>query len=319
MKHSFSVLFVDDEEQTRKYFKMGLKPHFEIFTAASVAEAKEILATNGHQIGVVITDQRMPGGNGVELLRFLKSDYPKIIRLLATAYSDLAEAIEAVNSGEIFRYIQKPWKDFDSLRIELSQAMDLFETRQQRDELLREKFTIRKKITKVERIRMLASLVTGLGFKFCAIQDLLKNFSAEEDNEEVVIENLDFGKADILEAKFQIDLASKIKDRLTNFDGKNLDKDFISGFLQTNAIDNGDKINFQINLPKNNNFLISNSTGFESEAGLNLLALCLFAKQHNASLAINMNNTILNCEIDKNGRGDVVDDLENTILSAILA
>ncbi len=314
-KHSFAVLFVDDEDQTRKYFNMGLKAYFEIFTAASVAEAKEILASHGDKIGVVITDQRMPGGNGVELLRFLKSHYPRIVRLLATAYSDLAEAIEAVNSGEIFRYIQKPWKDFDALRMELSQAMELFETKQQRDELLKEKFTIRKKMTKIERIRMLVCLSNVLGFRFFAIQELLRILADGENQNEVIIKDLDFGKEDVLEARFQMDLAEKIKNKINLMAGKTIDKAFIAEFLKVELVDD---CKFKINLNAQNNFLISGKDILESDECLNLLVLCLVLDKENSALDIDFDNGVLSCKISKDGGKDVVDNLENIIFSALL-
>jgi FixJ family two-component response regulator len=317
-KHSFDVLFVDDEEQTRKYFKMGLKTHFEIHTAASVAEAKEILQNHSDKIGVVITDQRMPGGNGVELLRFLKSHHPRIVRLLATAYSDLAEAIEAVNSGEIFRYIQKPWKDFDSLKMELSQAMELFETKQQRDELLREKFTIRKKMTKVERIRLLSTITTALGSRFEAIQELLKILVEEENQDEVILENLDFGKQEIVEAKFQLNLIESLKNQMTILNGHNLDKATIDKLLQVNASDDGE-IKFAINLKENSNFLITSANNFKSDNLLNLLALCLFVDQKNATIVFRVENESLNCQIKIGNKSTEANNLENIILLALLA
>lgn len=311
-KHAFSVLFVDDEEQTRKYFKMGLKSHFDIFTAESVAQAKEILATEGDKIGVVITDQRMPGGNGVELLRFLKNQYPKIIRLLATAYSDLAEAIEAVNSGEIFRYIQKPWKDFDALRIELSQAMELFEIKQQRDELLREKFTIRKKMAKVERIRMIFSMATSLGVNITAVQELLKILANEESSNEIILDNLDFGKQDILEARFQINLAQEIKNKMTNWNGQNIDKANVFNLLQVEV---SEDLQFKIAL--NNNFLTADSNNFNEDGMVNLLVLCLICDSKNMVVNMELSEGVISCEIVAGGSKS--DELENIILLAILA
>jgi len=157
LKSSFAILFVDDEEKLRKYFAMSIQKDFEVLCAANVEEAKKVLEENHERIGVVLTDQRMPGGNGVILLKHLKDNYPAIIRLLTTAYSDLTDAIDAINKGEIIRYIQKPW-DFNLLANELSSAMELFELRKQCDSLMAEKFAIKKKTEKLNRVKLLMSL-----------------------------------------------------------------------------------------------------------------------------------------------------------------
>ena len=93
----FSVLFVDDEEKALKYFSRLYSEDFDILTAASVAAAKEVLSEKADSIGVLITDQRMPEAKGVDLLNYAREQHPQIVRLLTTAYSDLNDAIEAVN------------------------------------------------------------------------------------------------------------------------------------------------------------------------------------------------------------------------------
>ena len=104
----YSILFVDDEEKALKYFSRLFSDEFTILTAPDTEKAKAILQENHQDIGVLITDQRMPEETGVTLLKHAKDNYPNIIRLLTTAYSDLSDAIEAVNKGEILRYITKP-------------------------------------------------------------------------------------------------------------------------------------------------------------------------------------------------------------------
>lgn len=215
IKSQFQILFVDDEENARKYFDKGLKHNFNILTAASVDDAIEVLQEHHQNIAVVVTDQRMPGGNGVKLLKFLREKYPHIIRLLTTAYSDLTEAIDAVNSGEIFRYIQKPW-DYQLLKTELQQAVDLFELRSEYNKLLHEKIMVRRKITKIERAKSLilfAKTLNFIRFSDISVQNFIKKFvvtstelEADED-----WQSFDFGNSDILETKFFLDVISKIQ------------------------------------------------------------------------------------------------------------
>lgn len=157
----FAVLFVDDEEMARKYFSRSLTSELEVLTAASVADARVLLAEHAERIAVLVTDQRMPGGNGVELLRYAREHHPQIIRLLTTAYSDLDEAIEAVNRGEIFRYVTKPW-DVDQLQVEVGQALELFWLRRERELLLAEKLAARSRLLQLNRARDLLNMAAGM-------------------------------------------------------------------------------------------------------------------------------------------------------------
>ena len=111
----FFVMYVDDETQSLKYFRKSFDKDFRIVTAENTNAALEILASQGQEIGVLITDQRMPGALGTELLTQTKQLYPEITRILATAYSDLDTAVEAVNEGGAFRYLTKPW-NMDELK-----------------------------------------------------------------------------------------------------------------------------------------------------------------------------------------------------------
>ena len=124
-RQDYAILFVDDEEKSRKYFRRFFEREFRILTAVGVNEALDILARNDGGIAVVVSDQRMPGRKGIELLKEVCSTYPEVVRLLTTAFTDMDEAIEAVNSGEIFRYIIKPW-DLEALHKSLHDAMNLY-------------------------------------------------------------------------------------------------------------------------------------------------------------------------------------------------
>jgi len=121
----YAILFVDDEEKSRKYFRRYFEREFNILTAAGVSEALDILKQRSDEIAVLVSDQRMPERRGIELLKEVCSTYPEIVRLLTTAFTDMDEAIEAVNSGEIFRYVTKPW-DLEALHKSLHDAMNLY-------------------------------------------------------------------------------------------------------------------------------------------------------------------------------------------------
>src|SRR5690606_27021600 len=81
-----------------------------------------------HSADLIISDMRMPGMNGAELLKQCNEKYPDMIRFLLTGYADLQSAIKAVNEGNIYRYIAKPW-DNDQLRGMVAEAIDLRDLR----------------------------------------------------------------------------------------------------------------------------------------------------------------------------------------------
>ena len=151
-KHT--ILFVDDEDKTRKMFEKLVAKDYRVLSADSVAQAKEVLAKEHANISVLVTDQRMPHELGVDLLRYVRKTYPAIIRILTTAYSDIDDAIEAVNAGEIFRYINKPW-NVDELLIELRFAVNFFEIEQDKAQLLAEKMSFSHNQSKMETLRYL--------------------------------------------------------------------------------------------------------------------------------------------------------------------
>lgn len=131
-----AVLYVDDEPKSVKYFGKALQRDFPILSAASAATAEAVLESDGDRIGVLISDQRMPVRSGVQLLARVKEHYPHIVRVLTTAHADLEAAVDAVNRGEIYRYILKPW-NIEVLRSELRGAMELYLRQRQEQELLR--------------------------------------------------------------------------------------------------------------------------------------------------------------------------------------
>ena len=157
----FALLFVDDEEQARKYFKLAFENDFQVLTAPSVDAAWEIVAAASPRVGVIITDQRMPEKTGTDLLGRVRRTNPDIVRILATAYADLEAAIDAVNSGAIFKYLVKPW-EVRELRITLRHAMEYFLLRRERDLLLKAKLSSLEHLLVADRVRSFAILAEGL-------------------------------------------------------------------------------------------------------------------------------------------------------------
>lgn len=131
----YAILFVDDEANTRKYFRRLFSDKFRILEAEDGVEALKVFRQHANEIGIIVTDQRMPNETGVGFLSKIAGDYPDIIKILSTAYSDIDAAIGSVNQGGIFRYITKPW-DIPQLEVTLRRAMEFFTVKRERDALI---------------------------------------------------------------------------------------------------------------------------------------------------------------------------------------
>jgi two-component system, probable response regulator PhcQ len=157
----YSILYVDDEAMSLKYFKANFEDRFRIMTALDASEAFRLFELHKDDIGILIADQRMPSMTGVELLEKVRQQRPKMLRMLATAYSDLDAAIAAVNTGAIYKYISKPW-DIPELEITLMRAMEFFIIQGERDALLREKISALHRLMMTGRLISLGLLASGL-------------------------------------------------------------------------------------------------------------------------------------------------------------
>jgi two-component system probable response regulator PhcQ len=156
-----AILFVDDEATAVKYFQRAIGQLAPVVTGGSVEEGKALLDAHADSLAVLVSDQRMPGEHGNELLRYARERYPHIVRILTTAYSELDQTVEAVNQGQIHRYIKKPW-DITALRMEMKQALELSGLRRERDQLVREKLMVLQKQTVATRVGMVHALCASL-------------------------------------------------------------------------------------------------------------------------------------------------------------
>jgi len=160
-KQAPAILYVDDEATALKYFQRALGSLAPVYVAESVEEGKRMLDEHADDIAVLVSDQRMPGAYGNELLFYAWDRYPHIVRILTTAYSELEHTVDAVNQGQIHRYIQKPW-DIAALRMELKQALALAKLQKEHSQLLREKLLVRQKQAVASRIGTLYTLAASL-------------------------------------------------------------------------------------------------------------------------------------------------------------
>lgn len=112
-KHA--ILIVDDEPDVLFSLTGLLRRDFQVHTAASGSEALEIMKE--HPVDVIMTDQRMPVMTGVELMQRVRSEHPEAIRIVFTGYADTRAVVDAINTGELYRYITKPWDPDDLVEV----------------------------------------------------------------------------------------------------------------------------------------------------------------------------------------------------------
>ena len=157
----FAVLYVDDEGKSLVNFTRAFGDDFKILTANKAADALQMVRDHSAAIGVLMTDQRMPGEKGVWLLERVRQFRPQIMRILVTAFADMDTAIAAVNSGAIYKYVSKPWNPAE-LELTLKQSLEFFMVQDERDQLLREKMSVLRNMMIADRIVSLGLLAAGL-------------------------------------------------------------------------------------------------------------------------------------------------------------
>jgi signal transduction histidine kinase len=138
------LLVVDDEPDLVQSVKDLLRFEYKVLGATRASEGLRIMSAENVQI--VMSDQRMPEMTGVEFLSSLRTTHPDTVRLLFTAYADLTAVIDAINQGNVYRYISKPWAP-EELRMVLKQALEYHSLHLERKRLLDE---VRQKNAQLE-------------------------------------------------------------------------------------------------------------------------------------------------------------------------
>lgn len=161
-----SILVVDDEPHVLSALERTLGEDYELETVPSAEEAVELMAAVG-SFAVVVSDMRMPGLSGAELFAKLRQTHPDTVRILMTGYADLAASAEAVNSGQVFRFLCKPVSN-GAMRQALDEALVEHRLKAQERELLETTLT-----STVEALNEILSLASPTAF---ARSGLIKNY-----------------------------------------------------------------------------------------------------------------------------------------------
>ena len=122
----YNILYVDDEQDNLLAFKAVFRRHYNIHLAEGGEEALRLLKEN--PIDLVVSDQIMPHMTGVELLEKVKDEYPDLIRIVLTGYSDMQAIIDAINKGQIYHYMNKPYNPAE-FKIIMDKALETYSLR----------------------------------------------------------------------------------------------------------------------------------------------------------------------------------------------
>jgi len=126
-KKKHKILVVDDEPRIVELLRRELGRIYRVFTATSGAEALQVMEKES--IVLVVSDQKMPGMNGTELMKRIVAQYPEIVRILLTGYTDLDALVGAINCGRVHRYISKPWES-EELKVVVKQGIEHYELKE---------------------------------------------------------------------------------------------------------------------------------------------------------------------------------------------
>ena len=131
----YPVLYVDDELDNLRIFELTFRRDFTILTASSAQQGLELMSQ--HPVAVILSDQKMPGIEGVEFLRRARDLDARALRILVTAYGDAKILGDAINDGNIYRYVAKPWQPED-MRLTVQRAIEAYALEAERATLLNE-------------------------------------------------------------------------------------------------------------------------------------------------------------------------------------
>jgi response regulator RpfG family c-di-GMP phosphodiesterase len=148
-----NILYVDDEVHNLNAFKASFRRIFSVHTAESAEEAMNVLQVE--EINIIITDQRMPVMTGIEFLESILLLYPDPIRILLTGYSDINAVIDAINKGQVYLYVTKPWQE-EELKINIEMAFEVFSLRKKNKELNEKLFLVNQQLEFMLRQKLIS-------------------------------------------------------------------------------------------------------------------------------------------------------------------
>ncbi|MEM7552909.1 MAG: response regulator [Cyanobacteria bacterium P01_A01_bin.84] len=174
------ILVVDDEPDNLDLLYRTFRRDFQVLKAESGTKALETLSTEG-EVAVIISDQRMPEMKGTEFLSKTLPQFPDTVRIILTGFTDIEDLVDAINAGQVYKYITKPW-DPDELKAVVQRAAETYDLLKQRTEelnranahidLLRALVEVKQSASSLNSIleEIVKSFVNNFGVDSCILQ-----------------------------------------------------------------------------------------------------------------------------------------------------
>lgn len=209
MEHT--ILVVDDEPASLRALQRSLSPHYNVVAAGSGEAGLEALVS--HPVSLIVSDHRMAGMNGVEMLARSRVSHPDVVRIVLTGYAEVEALVEAINEGEVFYYLTKPWEPRDLL-LAVRRGLERLEAERHRLQLIRD---LRDACTHAQReaeqkTRLLHVAAHELGTPLHLVGnalELIGNVSGVRDSEWLAI--ADRGIAWMQRSLAQMNTASRLR------------------------------------------------------------------------------------------------------------
>lgn len=148
-----NVLYIDDEPNNITSFRAAFRRSFNIYSAESAEEARKIIEIE--PIEVILSDQRMPKMTGIEFFQSILTTHPDPIRILITGFTDINAVIDAINIGQVYKYLTKPWIE-QEVRTSILNAFELYDLRRQNRELTAKLMDANQKLELLARQNLLS-------------------------------------------------------------------------------------------------------------------------------------------------------------------
>ena len=148
---TYKIMIVDDEPVNLRTLTRLLRETYEVVTAESGAEALTLLQQ--HNVALMISDQRMPGMTGIELMKNTVAQRPHMVKILLTGYTDVGALIESINCGLVYRYLTKPWNNED-LKQTVARALEHYETTKSKHQLEMENSRLRIRLGQISDLAL---------------------------------------------------------------------------------------------------------------------------------------------------------------------
>ncbi len=152
-EQKINVLYIDDEPNNIISFKAAFRRVFNIFSAESADEGRKVLEQENIQ--VILSDQRMPKTTGIEFFQSILETHPEPIRILITGYTDINAVIDAINLGQVYKYLTKPWIE-EEVKTSIKNSFEVYDLRMKNRELTQKLMEANEKLEFLARQNLLS-------------------------------------------------------------------------------------------------------------------------------------------------------------------